>query len=106
MHCSCNEAPCGYLVQRRWVNVPSLWMLTSFAPYQNVTLVSNSWIRVSEEVVKTAFRLEPPSRLSQCNVVSLILDQMSKLQHFLFPPKCEIFEPFLLLEVGDYFWIT
>lgn len=64
------------------------------------------WIRVSEEVVKTAFRLEPPSRLSQCNVVSLILDQVSKLQRFLFPPKCEIFEPFLLLEVGDYFWIT
>ena len=62
-------------------------MLTSFASCQNVKLVSNFWIRVSE-VVKTAFRLELPSRVSQCNVVSLILDQASKLQRFFFPPKC------------------
>jgi len=54
-------------------------MTALFALYQNVKLVSSFWIRVSEEVVKTAFRLEQPSRLSQCNVVSLILDQMSKL---------------------------
>lgn len=106
MHCSCYEAPGGFLVQRRWVNVSSLWMLASFALYQNVKLVSNFWIRVSEEVVKTAFRLKLPSRVSQCNVVSLILDQKFKLQRFFFPPKCEIFERFLLLEVGDYLWIT
>ena len=87
MHCSCKDAPCGFLVQRRWVSVPSLWMLASFALYQNVKLVSNFWIRLSEEVVEIAFCLEPPSRLSLCNVVSLILDRMSKLQRFPFSAK-------------------
>ena len=81
-------------------------MPASFALYWNVKLVSNFGIQVSEEIVKTAFCLKPPSRLNQCYVVSLTLDQISKLRRFLFPPKCEIFEPFLLLEVGDYFWIT
>jgi len=87
MHCSCNEAPCGYLVQRRWVNVPSLWMLASFALYQGVKLVSNFWIRVSEEVVKTAFRLEPPSRLSQCNQGSqAFANRFTLLVHYQFKP--------------------
>ncbi len=81
-------------------------MLATFALYQNVKLLFGFGSGSLKKVVKIAIRLEPLSRLSQCDLVTLILDQMSKLQHFHFLPKCEIFEPFLLLEVGGDFWAT
>ena len=61
MFFSCHEAPGGFLVQRRGVNMSGLWMLVSTALYHDVKLVFIVKIQLSEKVVETVSSVTEPA---------------------------------------------